>query len=42
MNKIELMNRCNELALRGAGLVSPNPLVGALLVNQNGEIVAEG
>jgi len=36
-----LMKRALELARRGAGLVSPNPLVGALLVN-DGRVVGEG
>jgi pyrimidine deaminase RibD-like protein len=36
-----LMKRALELARRGAGLVSPNPLVGALLVN-DGRLVGEG
>lgn len=35
------MNRCIELALRGRGNVSPNPLVGAVIVVDN-EIIAEG
>lgn len=35
-----LMRRCLDLALLGKGHVSPNPLVGALLVYQ-GEILAE-
>ena len=35
------MKRTLELARRGAGLVSPNPLVGALLVN-DGRVVGEG
>lgn len=34
------MRRCLELALLGAGSVSPNPMVGALLLH-NGKIVAE-
>lgn len=34
------MRRCLELAQLGAGYVSPNPLVGAVLVNQ-GRVVAE-
>lgn len=34
------MQRCLELAQRGAGQVSPNPMVGALLV-YNGKIIAE-
>lgn len=36
-----LMKRALELARRGAGLASPNPLVGALLVN-DGRVVGEG
>ena len=35
------MRRCFELALKGAGMVSPNPMVGAVLV-KNGNIIAEG
>lgn len=35
------MMRCIELANNGAGLVSPNPLVGSVVV-VNGEIVGEG
>jgi diaminohydroxyphosphoribosylaminopyrimidine deaminase / 5-amino-6-(5-phosphoribosylamino)uracil reductase len=36
------MRRALELARRGVGLVSPNPAVGALLVNDAGGIVGEG
>lgn len=36
-----LMKRAIELARRGAGLASPNPLVGALLIN-DGRVVGEG
>lgn len=36
-----LMKRALDLAKRGAGLVSPNPMVGALLVH-DGRIVGEG
>ena len=36
-----LMKRSLELAYRGSGLVSPNPMVGAVLVN-NGRVVGEG
>ena len=36
-----LMKRTLELARRGAGLVSPNPMVGAMLVNE-GRVVGEG
>jgi len=35
------MNRCIELALKGAGNVSPNPMVGSVIVKK-GKIVAEG
>ncbi len=35
------MYRCIELARRGAGLVAPNPLVGAVLV-KNDRIIGEG
>lgn len=36
-----LMRRCIELAGKGLGFVSPNPLVGCVIV-KNGEILAEG
>jgi len=36
-----LMRRALELARRGAGLVSPNPMVGAVLV-KDGRVVGEG
>ena len=36
------MRRCIALARRGAGHVSPNPMVGAVLVDAHGEILAEG
>ena len=35
------MQRCLELARRGAGLVAPNPMVGALLLHEN-RIIGEG
>lgn len=35
------MARCIELAKKGAGYVSPNPLVGCVIV-KNGKIIAEG
>ena len=36
------MQRCLDLAQRGAGAVSPNPMVGAVLVAPNGEVLGEG
>jgi pyrimidine deaminase RibD-like protein len=41
MNVLEYMKRALELARRGAGLVSPNPMVGAVLV-KDGQVVGEG
>jgi pyrimidine deaminase RibD-like protein len=41
MNGLDYMQRALELARRGAGLVSPNPMVGAVLV-KDGRIVGEG
>ena len=35
------MQRCLELAKRGAGFVNPNPLVGCVIVN-DGKIISEG
>lgn len=35
------MKRCLELALRGAGQVAPNPMVGCVIVH-DGKIIAEG
>ena len=37
----KFMRLCFELALRGSGYVSPNPLVGSVIV-KNGEIISEG
>jgi diaminohydroxyphosphoribosylaminopyrimidine deaminase/5-amino-6-(5-phosphoribosylamino)uracil reductase len=37
----QYMQRCVELARKGAGSVAPNPMVGAVLVH-NGEIIGEG
>ena len=36
------MERCLELARKGAGTVSPNPMVGALLVGPDGTVLGEG
>jgi len=37
-----LMRRALELAERGRGLTSPNPMVGAVVVTPEGEVVGEG
>src|SRR5215212_3235018 len=37
-----MMARALELAARGAGRVSPGPLVGCVLVDRQGEVVGEG
>ncbi len=39
---IDLTRRSLMLAAAGIGLVSPNPLVGCVIVSPNGEIVGEG
>lgn len=36
------MRRCLELAARGAGYVSPNPMVGSVLVAADGTLLGEG
>lgn len=36
------MHRALELARRGAGFVSPNPLVGCVIADENGNILGEG
>ena len=36
------MRRAIELAERGRGLTSPNPMVGAVVVAPDGEVVGEG
>jgi pyrimidine deaminase RibD-like protein len=41
MDDLNYMQRSLELAARGAGLVSPNPMVGAVLV-KDGRIIGEG
>ena len=43
-SKIHLkwMRRAIDLALLGKGRTSPNPMVGAVILDQNGELIAEG
>lgn len=36
------MNRCIELAKQAQGNTSPNPLVGCVVLNKEGEVVSEG
>lgn len=40
--QIELVRRSLDLAALGTGLVSPNPLVGCVIVSADGEVVGEG
>src|SRR5690606_11273135 len=37
-----MMRRAIELAACGVGLVSPNPLVGCVVVSKDGDVVGEG
>lgn len=37
-----LMRRAIGLARRGEGLVEPNPMVGAVVINAAGQVVGEG
>lgn len=39
---IELVRRSLDLAANGLGLVSPNPLVGCVIVSKDGAVVGEG
>ena len=36
------MRRADQIARLGLGLVAPNPIVGALIVDSSGEVIAEG
>ncbi|MFO7721717.1 MAG: bifunctional diaminohydroxyphosphoribosylaminopyrimidine deaminase/5-amino-6-(5-phosphoribosylamino)uracil reductase RibD [Bacteroidales bacterium] len=38
----EYMARCLELAVKGAGFTSPNPMVGCVIVDSDGRIIGEG
>ena len=42
MNYANYIARCIEIARRGEYFVAPNPMVGAVLVGKNGNILAEG
>jgi diaminohydroxyphosphoribosylaminopyrimidine deaminase/5-amino-6-(5-phosphoribosylamino)uracil reductase len=39
---LEMTRRALELAAKGVGLVSPNPLVGCVIVSESGQVVGEG
>ena len=36
------MQRAISLALLGSGSTSPNPMVGAVIINRHGKLIAEG
>ena len=36
------MSRANSLAIKGLGLTGSNPIVGAILVDQAGQVIGEG
>jgi len=42
LSDIDYMNRALDLAERGRGTTSPNPMVGAVIVRGNGTIVGQG
>lgn len=42
MQDEELMKRVLELAIHGQGSTSPNPMVGAIILDKNGIVVGEG
>ena len=42
MNHDDLMRKCIELAKRGAGSVSPNPLVGCIVLDAHGNEISSG
>ncbi len=41
-NDVAMMRRALELATRGAGQTSPNPMVGAVITDREGRVLAEG
>ena len=42
MNDEDWMRRCLELARRAEGKTSPNPIVGAVVLDKRGKLVSEG
>lgn len=42
MNYEKSMKRCIELAKKGEGSVSPNPMVGCVVYDKNGNVISEG
>ena len=41
-NDVTHLARCIELAMKGRGLVSPNPRVGAVVISSDGVVIGEG
>jgi len=41
MDYMQLMAQADELSLRGLGMTAPNPIVGALLIDSQGLIIAQ-
>ena len=39
---LKWMRRAIDLALLGKGRTTPNPLVGAVIINKYGELISEG
>ena len=42
LSDLEYMNRALDLAERGRGTTSPNPMVGAVVVREDGTVVGQG
>ena len=42
MNYEKYMRKCFRLALKGDGKTSPNPLVGCVVLDENGKIISTG
>ncbi|MEO5742611.1 MAG: hypothetical protein ABIS29_18650, partial [Vicinamibacterales bacterium] len=42
LSDLDYMNRALDLAERGRGTTSPNPMVGAVVVAEDGTIVGQG
>ena len=42
LNDEQYMRMALDLAVKGRGWVSPNPVVGAVIVRDDGRVIAEG